>query len=61
MTTPAILALGRGKFKSVARLYPRGGKATPTFLTLAFTREDLAGLLDRTRCGSGRRSWATRW
>jgi hypothetical protein len=47
MTTP-ILALGRGKFKPVACLYPRGGKATPTFLTLASTREDLAGLLART-------------
>jgi hypothetical protein len=61
MTTPAIIALDLGKFNPVACLYPRGGKATPTFLTLSFSREDLPGLLARTRCGSGLRSWATRW
>ena len=48
MTTPTILALDLGKFKSVACLYPRGGKATPTFLTLASSREGLAELLSRT-------------
>jgi transposase len=47
-TTPAIVALDRGKYKSAACAYdPAGGEAR--FHTLPTTRADLTGLLDRRR------------
>src|SRR5262249_46772920 len=46
MSTPTILAIDLGKFKSVACVYPRGG-GTPSFGTIESTKEDVSALLAR--------------